>query len=76
MYRLSPLSAPTKSVDLCNGSSANGASVDQYATFDGDAQKFNILASGSNWKIVLKANNAKCVGPVAGGIRASEEVVT
>ena len=32
-----------------------------------DAQKFFILASGSNWKIAMKANTNKCVGPVDNG---------
>ena len=33
-------------------------------SWDGDPQKFNILSSGSNWKIAMTANNNKCLNPV------------
>jgi hypothetical protein len=66
-YRLSPMSAPTKSVEVANASQLNGTVVQQYTTWDGDPQKFNILASGSNWKIAMKANNMKCIGPAGAG---------
>ena len=42
----------------------NGTAVQQYASWDGDPQKFNILSSGSNWKIAMTANNNKCLNPI------------
>jgi hypothetical protein len=67
VYRLSPTSASGKSVDVANASQNNGTAVMQYASWDGDSQKFNILAAGSNWKIAMKANNSKCLDVVGGG---------
>ena len=66
MYRLSPVSAPGSSVDVCYGSTTNGTCVQQYASWESDTQKFNILPSGNNWQIAMKVNSAKCVGPVGG----------
>ena len=40
--------------------------MQQLTTWDGDSQKFKILASGSNWKLVMKLNNNKCIGPRLG----------
>ena len=67
IYRLNPMSAPNSSVDVCNGTTTNGTCVQEYATWDADGEKFNILASGSNWKITMKLNNAKCFSPVGNG---------
>jgi hypothetical protein len=67
IYHLRPLSAPNSSVDVLNASTTNGTPLQEYTSWDGDTQKFNILASGSYWKITLKVNSAKCVGPVANG---------
>jgi hypothetical protein len=67
VYRLSPMSAPGKSVDVAYASQNNGTPVQQYASWDGDPQKFNILPAGSDWKIAMKANNNKCLGVVGGG---------
>ena len=62
-HRLSPLTAPAKSIEVYAGSTTNGTAVQQFTTWDGDSQKFKILASGSNWKLVMKLNSNKCVGP-------------
>jgi ricin-type beta-trefoil lectin protein/GLTT repeat-containing protein len=67
VYRMMPMQVTGKSVDVAYASQTNGTAVQQYASWEGDPQKFNILASGSNWKITMKANNAKCVGPVSNG---------
>jgi len=68
LYRLRPLTAPNSSVDIGFGSTANGTPVQEYTSWNGDTQKFNILASGAYWKIALKLDNAKCIGPVKNGI--------
>ena len=67
IYRLSPMSAAGKSVDIAYASQTNGTAVQQYATFDGESQKLSILASGSNWKLAMKANSNKCITPRANG---------
>ena len=41
--------------------------MQQYSSWDGDPQKFKILASGSNWKIAMKANSNKCLDVQNGG---------
>jgi len=62
-YRLVPQSATSKSLDVCGGSQNNGTCVQQYATSStNNNQAFNILPSGSNWKITMKANTNKCLG--------------
>ena len=52
-----------KSVDVAYGSTNNGTAVQQYGNNTNTAQKFAILASGSNWKIAMKINTNKCIGP-------------
>jgi hypothetical protein len=66
-YRMSPMHVASKSVDIAYASQTNGTAVQQYSSWEGDPQKFNILSSGSNWKIAMKLNNAKCVGPASNG---------
>jgi hypothetical protein len=73
-YRLSPMSATNKSVDVAYASQTNGTAVWQYASGDGDPQKFNILASGSDWKIAMKTNNNKCLSVVGGGTTNGTQV--
>ena len=66
-YRMVPQQANTKSIDVSYGSTNNGTPVQQYGTWNTDGQKFAILASGSNWKIAMKANTNKCFGPANNG---------
>jgi hypothetical protein len=68
VYRMSPMSAPSSSLDVAYGSTTNGTVVQQYTTWGGDPQKFNVLKNSSGtWTITMKLNNAKCVGPVSNG---------
>ena len=64
-YRLMPKHVSGKSVDFAYGSTNNGTAVQQWASNTNTAQKFAILASGSNWKLAMTINTNKCVGPVA-----------
>jgi hypothetical protein len=66
-YRLSPRHLVGKSVDVAYAATTNGTAVIQYGSWSGDPQKFAILASGSNWKIAMKINTAKCLHPVNNG---------
>ena len=66
-YRLSPMTGWGKSIDVWSGSQSNGTAIQQWSSSDNDAQKFNIMPSGGNWKIAMKANNGKCVGPAGNG---------
>ena len=63
-YRLSPMSASGKSIDVASGSTNNGTAVQQWATLNGDCAEVHHPAERSNWKIAMKANTNKCVGPV------------
>ena len=56
-----------KSVDVAYASTNNGTAVQQWGTNTNTAQKFAILASGSNWKIAMKINTNKCFGPAYNG---------
>jgi hypothetical protein len=67
VYRLRTMISTNSSVDVAYANTADGTFVQQYTSWDGDPQKFNILASGSNWKITMGINNAKCIGPVGNG---------
>ena len=51
-----------KSVDVAYASTNNGTAVQQWGTNTNTAQKFAILASGSNWKLAMTINTNKCVG--------------
>jgi len=73
-YRISPMSATTKSVDVANASQNDGTAVQQYSSWDGDPQKFNILAVGGAWKVAMKANNNKCLNVVGGGTANGTQV--
>jgi hypothetical protein len=64
-YRLQPQNSTTESVDVSGGATTNGTVVWQYATWNGDPQKYFIRANGSNWMISMKANSAKCFGLVS-----------
>jgi hypothetical protein len=66
-YRLMPKQVSGKSVDVSNASTANGTAVQQWGTYSGTAQQFAILASGTNWKIAMKINTNKCIGPAGNG---------
>ena len=54
-------------MDVVNGSTTNGTPIQQWSTLNGVSQMFNLLADGSNWHIVMNANNAKCIDLVGGG---------
>jgi glucosylceramidase len=62
-YSLQPMSTSGKAVDVANGSTNNGTTIQQYAANNADAQKFTIQKQNANWKIALKANTNKCFGP-------------
>ncbi len=66
-YSLAPMSANGKAIDVACGSTNNGTTIQQYAALNTDAQKFTIQQSKANWKIALKANTNKCVGPQGKG---------
>jgi glucosylceramidase len=66
-YKLAPKSAPTKAIDIANGSQSNGTAVQQYDGYGGDPQKLVLKDSGKgNVKLTMKLNNNKCVGPKGG----------
>ena len=66
-YRLVPQHATGSSVDVAYNSTNNGTLVQQWQSHSGDGQQFFLLASGSNWKIAMKANQNKCLGPAGNG---------
>jgi len=66
-YRLMPKHVSGKSVDVAYASTNNGTAVQQWGTNTNTAQKFNILASGSNWKIAMNIAQNKCIGPQYNG---------
>jgi hypothetical protein len=67
-YRLMPLTASGgESVDVAYGSTNNGTVVQQWGSWNGSPQMFNILPDGSYWHITMNANNAKCVDLVGSG---------
>jgi hypothetical protein len=61
-YRLMPKHVGGKSVDVAYGSTNNYTPVQQWTNNTGPAQKFKVLASGSNWKIAMTVNTNKCIG--------------
>ena len=62
-YRMVPQNATGESINVCNNSQTNGACVQQYATYNGPEEAFYLIASGSDWKITMSANQNKCLGP-------------
>jgi hypothetical protein len=63
-YNLVPQQAPTKAIDVLNNSTANGTTVQQYTSWNGDQQKFFVADAGKGTvKITMKANRNKCLGP-------------
>jgi hypothetical protein len=68
-YSLAPMHVNGKAVDVAYGDTTNGTTVQQYDSWGGDPQKFKIVKSGSstNWKIALKNNSNKCLGPRGNG---------
>jgi len=68
VYRLAPLTGSGGiSVDISNGSTADGTTVQQYTTWNGTPQMFNLLPDGPNWHIVMNADNTKCVDLAGSG---------
>ncbi|HLK92091.1 MAG TPA: RICIN domain-containing protein, partial [Polyangia bacterium] len=67
-YRLMPLTANGgESVDIQNGSTNNGTMVQQWGTWAGTPQMFNLVPDGSNYRISMNANANKCIDLVGGG---------
>jgi hypothetical protein len=68
-YRMSPQHVANngKSIDVAYAGQTNGTIVQQWGSHGGEGQRFSVLASGSNWKIAMKNNNAKCLHPVNNG---------
>ena len=67
-YRLAPMPANGgESIDIPYGSTNDGTVVQQYASWNGTPQMFNLIADGSNWHIAMNANTAKCLDLVGGG---------
>jgi hypothetical protein len=76
LYRLQPSPANgAESLDVYNGSTTNGTAIDQWSTWNGDMQKFYILARGSYWKIAMKANSNKCIDLKNGGTGNGTQLV-
>jgi len=68
VYRLAPVTGGGGvSLDIVNGSTADGTTVQQYTTWNGTPQMFNLLPDGPNWHIVMNANNTKCVDLAGSG---------
>jgi ricin-type beta-trefoil lectin protein len=74
-YRMVPQNATGESIDVMNGSQNNGTGVQQYSTWSTAGQAFYLLASGSNWKIAMSANQNKCLGPNNNGTGNTTSIV-
>ena len=71
-----PQNATGESLDVCGGSQTNGTCVQQYATCcPRQHEAFYLLASGSNWKITMGANQGKCLGPNNNGTANDTTIV-
>ena len=71
-----PQNATGESIDVCGGAQTNGTCMQQYTTASGDINEaFYLLASGSDWKITMGANQAKCLGPNNNGTGNATMVV-
>ena len=70
-----PQNATGESIDVMYGSTTNGTNVQQYATWNGAPQAFFLLASGSDWKITMSANQNKCLGPNNNGTGNNTAIV-
>lgn len=56
-HRISPVSAPTKSLDLNTSMSGNGATIILYDYWGGDNQLFRFQSAGSGkWRIIPKSS--------------------
>ena len=63
-YKLAPKHAPTKTIDIANGSTTNGTAVQEYDSWGGPGQKLVLKDAGKgNVKLTMKANTNKCLGP-------------
>jgi hypothetical protein len=66
-YSLVPQHAPTKAIDVANGSTATGTAVQLYDAWGGDSQKLFVAdAAKGNVKLTMKMNRIKCLGPRGG----------
>jgi hypothetical protein len=67
-YRLAPMPANGgESIDIPYGSTNNGTVAQQWGSWNGSPQMFNLIADGSTWRIAMNVNNAKCLDLVGGG---------
>jgi len=74
--RLQPMHATTKSIDVCNASTANGTCVQIYDSWNGDPQKFIVApAANGNVMFTMKLSPSKCLGPNANGTTAGTQIV-
>ncbi|HVZ86996.1 MAG TPA: RICIN domain-containing protein [Polyangia bacterium] len=68
IYRIAPYLANFgESVDVMNGSTADGTLIQQWGSWNGTPQMFTLVADGSSWHVAMTANTAKCVDLVGGG---------
>jgi hypothetical protein len=74
--RLQPMHATSKSLDVCNASTANGTCVQIYDSWNGDPQKFIVAPAGNgNVKFTMKLAPNKCLGPSNNGTTAGTQIV-
>ena len=67
-YSLAPMHVGGKAIDVAGGSTNNGTAIQQFAASStDDSEKFTIQPKGTAWKIAMKANTNKCLGPVGKG---------
>jgi hypothetical protein len=76
-YGFQPMQATGKSIDVTNANTASGTSVQQWDTWNGDSQKFAVLAgnTSSRWNIAMKLNTSKCLGPSTGVATSGTPIV-
>jgi hypothetical protein len=68
VYKIQPFpSGGAQSMDVSNGAIANGTAVDQWGTWNGTPEMFNLVADGTYWRIAMNANPTKCVDLVGAG---------
>jgi hypothetical protein len=75
-YRMVPQNATGESIDVNYGNQTNGTAVQQWQTGSTNPnQAFYLLQNGSDWKITMGANQAKCIGPNNNGTSNSTTIV-
>jgi len=66
-YSFGPMHASGKVIQVAGGSTTNGTVVQQWTSIGVDSQKLAVISTGTNWKIAMKTNTNKCVGPAGNG---------